>query len=132
MGFEAPPMTTTLVLLSAPAGLAFYWWSVLVPSERRSLAKSKRRGALNTYLEDLEGDETRGLERWFYTDYLDKRAAKKRTKTTGMTDEDLVAEDCGEDERDEEPDFFSLDNPLINVFLAIATVALVSALARAL
>ena len=128
-------MTTTLVLLSAPAGLAFYWWSVLVPSERRSLAKSKRRGALNTYLEELEGDETRGLERWFYTDYLDKRAAKKRTKTasTGMTDrEDLVAEDGGEDERDEEPDFFSLDNPLVNVFVAIATVALVSAVARAL
>ena len=59
-----------------------YWWFVLVPSERRSLARSKRRGAVNEYLTSIEEDgQGRALERWFYTDWLKvRRGLRDRTR----------------------------------------------------
>jgi hypothetical protein len=38
-----------------------------VPSARRTLAKEKRAGAVRGYLEEIQNDSDRGLERWFYT-----------------------------------------------------------------
>ena len=37
---------------------------------RRALASDKRRGEVKEYLEEIAGDESRGLERWFYDDWL--------------------------------------------------------------
>ena len=124
-----------------------------MPSERRSLAKSKRKGALNTYLEELETDESRGLERWFYTDYLQKRQEKKKKKRTGKDSLEregnnppgqtvgvsaAALEDDGEVKTEEElereadqaaaadPVFLSLDNPLVLTSLLLATFAILS------
>lgn len=61
------------VVLAATGGAAWFWWAVLVPSERASVGRSKRMGALGQYLDDLENSEGRSLERWFYTDWLRQR-----------------------------------------------------------
>jgi hypothetical protein len=149
LGAEAPPLGTILVILGTPAGLAAYWWLVLVPSERRSLAKSKRKGALNTYLEELETDESRGLERWFYTDYLRKRQDKQKHKqkqqqalkterSKGSTFPHVQTEEKEEAKTEEQlereadqaasanPAFLSLDNPLVLTSLLLATLASLS------
>jgi len=43
--FEAqpPPFGTTLAVLGSTGGVLAYWWLVLVPSERRDLAKAKNK-----------------------------------------------------------------------------------------
>jgi hypothetical protein len=76
-----------LVVLLATVGAAGYWWWSLVPTLRRNLAKEKRQGALNEYLVDLQQNDEKKLEQWFYTDWLKQlqrrqemaqRAAAKR------------------------------------------------------
>jgi len=59
-----------LSVLAASVGLAAYWWNVVVPSERASLAKAKRRGGVGEYLAEVNEDPERKLEQWFYTDWL--------------------------------------------------------------
>lgn len=80
--FEAqpPPLGTTLAVLGSTGGVLAYWWLVLVPSERRDLAKNKNKGGLNVYLDGLEkSDPTeRKLEKWFYTEWLERRARVQR------------------------------------------------------
>ena len=49
--FEPHVDGSSLVVLGVFAGLAAYWWLVLVPSERASLAREKRRGAVGQYLQ---------------------------------------------------------------------------------
>ena len=43
--FEAqpPPLGTSVAVLGSTAGVIAYWWLVLVPSERRDLAKNKNK-----------------------------------------------------------------------------------------
>ncbi|UPR02500.1 hypothetical protein HOP50_10g58260 [Chloropicon primus] len=81
------------------------------------------------YLEDLEGDESRGLERWFYTDYLNQRKgrrARRRDQAKALADASSDGIDLDEelDRAEEEasaadPNFLSLDNPIV-----VATVSL--------
>lgn len=40
---QAPPIGTSLAVLGSTAGVIAYWWLVLVPSERRDLAKNKNK-----------------------------------------------------------------------------------------
>lgn len=68
----------SVIVLSAAA--AAYWWLVVVPTERAAVGRSKRMGALNTYLSELEQPEaveSRRLERWFYTDWLQQRQKRR-------------------------------------------------------
>lgn len=121
-----------VAVLGSAFGLAAYWWYIFVPAERRSLAKEKRRGEVKEYLEEIAGDESRGLERWFYDDWLkrkyirankvprvpqatattavdaDGESAPKATpvpKTTSPADQEVYV--------DKEPNFWSFDNPLV-------------------
>lgn len=58
---------------------ALVWWQQVVPSQRMKLAKSKANGEIKEYLEELrglEGSEDRALEKWFYTDWLQKNKRK--------------------------------------------------------
>ena len=148
LGAEAPPVGTILLLVGMPVGLAAYWWQILVPSERRSLAKSKRKGGLDQYLEGLENDESRGLERWFYTDYLNQREARraKRAKVRSpkeaksstvlgeapensvppLTEEELDLEEDRAAAAD--PVFLSLDNPIVVVGTLMASFVAFSVL----
>lgn len=48
-----------LVVLGATVGAGAYWWYVVVPSERASLARSKRRGSVREYLQELNQDDSR-------------------------------------------------------------------------
>lgn len=72
---QAPPLGTTIAVLGSTAGVLAYWWLVLVPSERRDLAKNKNKGGLNDYLADLEksGTSERKIEKWFYSEWLERR-----------------------------------------------------------
>ena len=83
-----------LAVLASVSLVGGYWWLVLVPSERRSLAKSKRRGEVNEYLNELEeatstsqqsGNQMRALERWFYTDWLEQRRGLKKRRESRST-----------------------------------------------
>ena len=56
--FEAqpPPIGTSLAVLGSTGGVLAYWWLVVVPSERRDLAKNKNK-VQDTYASCcLEGD----------------------------------------------------------------------------
>ncbi|KAF6266718.1 hypothetical protein COO60DRAFT_1473196 [Scenedesmus sp. NREL 46B-D3] len=59
-----------LLVLAITLGAAAYWWWSVVPSARRTLAKEKRSGPLNEYLVELQQNPGKGVERWFYTDWL--------------------------------------------------------------
>ena len=81
--YEAVVDPAQLVVIASTVGAGAFWWCVaaerglvhpeltrsfflrlvVVPSERASLAKVKRKGELREYLEDINADETRGLER---------------------------------------------------------------------
>jgi hypothetical protein len=57
--FEAqpPPIGTSLAVLGSTGGVLAYWWLVVVPSERRDLAKNKNK-VQDTYASCcLEGDD---------------------------------------------------------------------------
>jgi hypothetical protein len=70
---------TQLFVLAAAAGAGAYWWYTLVPTLRRNLAKEKRSGGeVNKYLVEIQADESRGLERWFYTDWLQQLSQRQQ------------------------------------------------------
>jgi len=124
-----------VLLLTSLAGA--YWWRVVVPSARASVGRSKRGGEIKTYLEELEVDESRRVERWFYTDWRNqkkdresgKMTANKTTTTTTTTTTKMMTPASTEEEEDESvfrptfatptPAFFSLDNPIVFVFVAL-------------
>jgi len=87
--FEAqpPPLGTSVAVLGSTAGVMGYWWLVLVPSERRDLAKNKNKGGLNDYLDDLEKTAVseRKLEKWFYAEWLERRARVQRIASANAT-----------------------------------------------
>jgi len=127
---QAPPLGPTLALFLSTVGPAAYWWLVLVPSERRDLAKNKNKGGLNEYLDELyfSDDGERKLEKWFYTEWLERRARVRKLTKKAKTDGELssVATLTKEEEEEAEkaiereienaaptPNFLSPDNPII-------------------
>jgi len=63
-------VTFVLILVS------MYWWNVVIPAKRTEVAKSKSRGEIKDYLEDIRADDDRGFERWFLSDWLNKSKNK--------------------------------------------------------
>jgi hypothetical protein len=51
---DASVLAAQGLVLALTVAAAGYWWLVVVPSERAALGRSKRLGALNSYLEELE------------------------------------------------------------------------------
>ena len=100
MTFEAqpPPLGTSVAVLGSTAGVIGYWWLVLVPSERRDLAKNKNKGGLNEYLDDLENSEPseRKMEKWFYTEWLERRARVKRIAAVNAAKRAAAAREVGQ------------------------------------
>ncbi|KAG2496872.1 hypothetical protein HYH03_005272 [Edaphochlamys debaryana] len=77
-----------VVLLSTVTAGA-YWWLVVVPSERAALGRSKRMGAMASYLQELERPEAaeqKKLERWFYTDWLRQRELRQQRRAQTAAD----------------------------------------------
>jgi hypothetical protein len=122
-----------------------------VPSARRTLAKEKRSGPLREYLEDLQSNDERPLERWFYTDWLRKlrrqqdmaaRAAARRAAAAAggeaqqaqpdQQQQQPVPAPAPDEYVDRQPAFFSLDNPLLAAAALIAAAGGVSTLLRSL
>jgi hypothetical protein len=118
-----------------------YWWFVLVPGARVNLAVNKRTGRLRSYLEELRTDDTRPLQRWFYSSWLAKidpeTAFLLREKGSSRTE--LGDTEGGGDKTAEEtleqvvararrtPKFWSWDNPvLVATALSIGGAALFS------
>lgn len=58
------------------------WWNSVIPIKREELLKSKREGDVKEYIDNLRNttseDETRGFERWLFTDWI--RAANKQSR----------------------------------------------------
>lgn len=94
-------------------------------------------------------DESRGLERWFYSDWLNAKwfrtASAKRAKSqaraeaamaadaldekdtnTSAASSDAEAEEC----RDSEPNFWSLDNPVVATGALLGAMVLLAVLQR--
>jgi hypothetical protein len=121
----APNLAQTAVVLLSTVGLASYWWLVFVPSERRDLAKNKNKGGLNAYLGELETSTGRDLEKWFYTEWLQRR--RKVRKMVESSLDSQSPQDALEREIEKAiptPIFFSLDNPiLIAVLIMMSGVA---------
>jgi hypothetical protein len=67
---DAQALSAQLVVLTVTGSTALYWWYSVVPSARRTLAKEKRSGPLSEYLQDLQQNPNKPVERWFYTDWL--------------------------------------------------------------
>jgi len=131
----------------------------VVPSARVRLAVNKRTGALREYLEELKRDDSRRLERWFYSNWLEKMDPETKYL---LRDEESSREDAagsqsarpsmrlGEtggvgDGRDAEdsleevvrkarraPRFWSADNPVLaGAAVTILGAALLEALSQA-
>jgi hypothetical protein len=167
-----------LLVLAITIGAAAYWWWSVVPSARRTLAKEKRAGPLNEYLVELQQNPDKGVERWFYTDWLQQlqrrqqlaaqAAAKRAAATAGVQattanaastatptagaamagQQQQAASDLGsatgseqqqqqqqqprlpppteEPYVDKEPNFWSLDNPLLATAAMLAGIGVVS------
>jgi hypothetical protein len=110
-----------------------YWWFVVVPAARINLAVNKNQGKLKTYLEELKRDESRTLERWFFTEWLMKidpetkyllRDDGEEEETIGLGDTEGGGDKTKSEDIDiiiqrarKTPDFFSLDNPVLVAFI---------------
>mmetsp|Transcript_43700 Transcript_43700/g.83407 ORF Transcript_43700/g.83407 Transcript_43700/m.83407 type:complete len:223 (+) Transcript_43700:104-772(+) len=117
-------LTAQLEVLGAVGVMVVYWWYVLVPNARVNLAVNKKKGNLRAYLQDLKEDDSRGLERWFYSNWLEK--IDPETKFL-LRDEDKPSpvQPAGREYKVEEtvqeivknakkaPKFWSWDNPVL-------------------
>ncbi|KAG5191559.1 hypothetical protein JKP88DRAFT_132068, partial [Tribonema minus] len=79
---------------------------------RVALSRSKRRGRIKEYLDELEVDAAdRGLEQWFFTDWLRQRKRKG-----------------GVPSGEKEPFLLSTDNPVVVAGILVGTGIVYSAL----
>ena len=121
----APNLAQTSVVLLSTVGLASYWWLVFVPSERRDLAKNKNKGGLNAYLGELESSTGRDLEKWFYTEWLQRRQKVRKMVESSLdskSPQDVIDREI--EKAIPTPNFFSLDNPiLVAVIIMMSGVA---------
>jgi hypothetical protein len=121
----APNLAQTAVVLLSTVGLASYWWLVFVPSERRDLAKNKNKGGLNAYLGELESSTGRDLEKWFYTEWLQRRQKVRKMVESSLdskSPQDVIDREI--EKAIPTPNFFSLDNPiLVAVIIMMSGVA---------
>eukprot|EP01024_Parvocaulis_polyphysoides_P033109 TRINITY_DN2950_c0_g1_i1.p3 TRINITY_DN2950_c0_g1~~TRINITY_DN2950_c0_g1_i1.p3 ORF type:complete len:194 (-),score=17.08 TRINITY_DN2950_c0_g1_i1:660-1241(-) len=138
--FQAQIDPAQLIVLGITGGAAFYWWSILIPSERASLGRSKRLGPFKQYLTDLNIDESRKLERWFYRDWLNQldqgklgkirqnMDATEQTPHQQQQEKINSVQDLKDVYIDKEPSFFSLDNPIVVTFAVLIVIAIMSQL----
>ena len=142
--YTPPPLDASVyqseaAVLGVTALCVAYWWFVLVPGARVNLAVNKRSGRLKTYLEELKADDSRPLQKWFYSSWLSKidpeTAFLLREKGSSRTE--LGDTEGGGDRTAEEtleqviarakraPRFWSWDNPvLVATALSIGGAAL--------
>jgi hypothetical protein len=145
-GYTPPPLSVDVyqseAAVLAVTGLCVaYWWFVLVPGARVNLAVNKRSGRLRSYLEELKSDDSRPLQRWFYSSWLAKidpeTAFLLREKDGSVARTELSDTEGGGDRTAEEtleqvinrakrtPRFWSLDNPvLVATALSVGGAAL--------
>mmetsp|Transcript_24246 Transcript_24246/g.52902 ORF Transcript_24246/g.52902 Transcript_24246/m.52902 type:complete len:226 (-) Transcript_24246:97-774(-) len=124
-------LTAQLEVLAAVAVMVVYWWYVLVPNARVNLAVNKKKGNLRQYLAELKQDDSRGLERWFYSTWLEKIDPETkfllREEDSKPEPEYKVEETMDEIVKNARrtPRFWSLDNPvLVGTALTIGLAAI--------
>lgn len=145
-------LTSQLVVLGVTGVMVAYWWYVLVPGARVNLAVNKRSGRLRDYLEELKGDDSRKMERFFYQKWLAKVDPETRfllredgnedgdgrvvQAKTRLSDTEGVTRDAGDESLEDvirkarrTPKFWSGDNPvLVGTALTVGAGVLVGAL----
>lgn len=138
-GYVPSPMDTSVLtaqleVLGAVGVMVIYWWYVLVPNARVNLAVNKKKGNLAQYLQELKQDDSRPIERWFYTNWLEK--VDPETKFLLRPDEVVQPKEeykVGVDETVQEivknarraPKFWSMDNPvLVGTAITIGVAAM--------
>jgi hypothetical protein len=128
-----PPLDASVIqseigVLAVTSLMVAYWWFILVPGARVNLAVNKRSGKLQKYLAELKADDSRPLQRWFYSSWLSKVDPEtsfllRGEKEGGRTE---LSETGGGGERSatetleqvvarakRTPRFWSLDNPVL-------------------
>ena len=81
LGFQAPPATTLFGLtltVALSTGAYVYWDGTIVPQKRKELAKSKRKGEIKEYLDDLKEADERSAEKWLMNDWLENEPGKEK------------------------------------------------------
>jgi len=129
-------LPTAVVVILACAVPFAVWFYVIVPSRRTDLAKSKKRGEMKEYLEELAAapEEDRKSEKWFYDKYLREAKLVSGPREPGVRE---AVEEFEGDLQKKLPGggFLSFDNPVfvylsfLTVFLAIQILAKVFGLA---
>jgi len=127
-------LTAQLEVLAAVALMVVYWWYVLVPNARVTLAVNKKKGNLKEYLAELKQDDSRGLERWFYSTWLEKIdpetkfLLREEENTKSKAEPEYKVEETMEEivrNARRTPRFWSLDNPvLVGTGITIGLAAL--------
>lgn len=107
---------TSLVLMVAGS----VWWTQIIPQKRLELSKSKRQGQVSEMLDELRelestGSDARQLERWFYTDWIQKVPGSDKPAALPFL---------------KKAKWNSGDNPVLVAFAAIFSVVLAASLAE--
>lgn len=98
--FDSAVLTGQLLVMSVTLGAAVYWWYAVVPSARRTLAKDKRAGPLNTYLVNLQNNSNKKIERWFHADWLQQLERRQQLQQQAAARREFNADAQALRERD--------------------------------
>ena len=142
------PDASMLYVMGATGVLGTYWWNVTVPEARARLSKDKRKGGTRAFLDEIADDESKSLQRWFYSNWLEakwfkaaraKRLAAAASSATaaapaasGASEESSSEGEPDAVPADKEPDFWSLDNPLVLAGSLLAAFAALASLQHSL
>mmetsp|Transcript_31184 Transcript_31184/g.85487 ORF Transcript_31184/g.85487 Transcript_31184/m.85487 type:complete len:223 (+) Transcript_31184:52-720(+) len=97
-----------------------YWWYIVVPTKRQEVARSKRRGEIREYLEDLSATPAteRKAEKWLYDKYLREGKLTALPRSGPGVPEAVSAFEDGLQEALPGGGFWSFDNPVF-VYLVL-------------
>jgi len=109
------------------------WWFYVVPNRRREIAKSKRRGEVREYLEELAEapEDSRKAEKWMYDRYLREGKLVSKERPAGMP-EAIAAVEGNLQEALPGGGFWSFDNPVFVYLVLVAGFVATQLLSQAL
>jgi len=129
---QIPVMQLVFILICTAVPMA-YWWYIIVPTKRREVAASKRRGEMREYLEELAATPAgeRKSEKWFYDKYLREAKLVDKPRPAGVP-EAVNAFEENLQETLPGGGFWSFDNPVFIYLVLFGGFCVTQLVARAL